>query len=342
MGEQNKAADRPAVREAENPFTILRHDWRSVIKETWAESTRDNISLVAAGTAFWGFAAIAPILAAIVLTYGIVATPETVSANIRSLFSMMPPDAAKLISEQLARVVETSADKKGWGVALALLLAIYGGTQGAFAIMSALNIAYEEDEKRGLFRLYLIAFAITAAAVVLAIGAGTSTAVVAFVDGLLPGAPTPILTAIRLVSYLILGLLAITAAALLYRFAPDRRPAKWIWLTPGSLLATLLWLIATTGFAVYVAHFAYYGATYGSLSAVVVLLFWLWLTAYAFLLGGELNSQLERRTVKDTTIGPPAPMGQRGAAVADAVGIKIPSPETREALRHRRGKSNGS
>lgn len=334
----NSAAQLPEeVVEADHPFTILRHDWRSVLKETWAESSRDNISLVAAGTAFWGFAALAPLLAAMVLTYGIFATPDLFTASIGRLFGMLPHDAARLVSDQLASVVTTSNGKKGWGLILALLLALYNGTQGAFGIIAALNIAYEESEGRGWLKLYGLAFAITAAGVVLAIAVALATAAVAFVDSLVPEAAADVRAAIGVASYVALALLTTVAAALLYRFAPDRAHAKWIWLTPGSITATLLWLFATAGFGLYVAHFGNYGATYGSLSAVVVLLFWMWLSAYAFLLGGELNSQLERRTAKDTTAGPPAPIGERGAVVADAVGVQILSPDAREAVRKATG-----
>ena len=332
MGDEISAADRAAVRRAENPWTILRHDGWAVLKATWTDSGTDNISLIAAGTAFWGFAALAPMLAATVLAYGIFATSETVSANIQGLFGVLPRDAASLIADQLAGVVKTSGEKKGWGFALALALAIYGGTQGASALMTALNVAYEERETRSFFRLYLVAFAITGAAVLLALGAAASTTLATMISGWLPHVPEIVLTAIRLASYLLLGGLAVSAAALLYRFGPDRAHAKWVWLTPGSLIATALWLLATGAFAFYAARFGNYGATYGSLSAVVVLLFWLWLSAYVFLLGAELNSQLERRTAKDTTTGPPAPPGERGAAVADHAGSDVPSPEIRDAL----------
>lgn len=320
------------VREADHPFTILRHEWWPVLKDTWSESQNDNVSLVAAGTAFWGFAAIAPLLAATVLTYGLFATPDVVTANIRSLFGVLPRDAAALIADQLSGVVQTSSGKKGWGLVIAIAIAVYGGSQGASAIVTALNISYEERETRSLFKIYLLGFAITAAAVVLAIGAAAVTTVVAFIDGLIPNAPAAVIGLVRLISYVLLACLAVTAAAMLYRFAPDRAKAKWVWLTPGSLLATILWLAANSGFALYVAHFGNYGATYGSLSAVIVLLFWLWLSAYAFLLGGELNSQLERRTAKDTTVGPDRPMGDRGAAVADHAGSTVLSPEAREAV----------
>lgn len=326
------ASDRHAVRRADQPWTILRHDWKSVLKATWTDSGTDNLSLIAAGTAFWGFAALAPLLAAVVLCYGLFATPVTVTENIRSLFGVLPRDAASLIADQLAGVVKTSGEKKGWGLVIAMLLALYGGTQGATAIMTALNVAYEEKETRSFVRQYIVAFEITAAAVVLALAAAASTTVMAFLDGLMPGAPDIVVTLLRIVSYLILAAMAVTGAALLYRHGPDRTHAKWQWLTPGSLIATVLWLAVTGLFALYVSTLGNYNATYGSLGAVIVMLFWLWLSTWVFLLGAELNSQLERRTARDTTVGPPAPPGQRGAAVADHVGSEVPSPEVRDAM----------
>lgn len=326
------AATTAEVRSADNPWKILRHEAWPILKATWADGSAHNLSLIAAGTAFWGFTAIAPLLAATVLTYGLLATPETVSANIRGLFGVLPREAAALIGDQLAGVVKTSGEKKGWGLVIALGLAVYGGSQGASAIVTALNIAYAEKETRSFVRLYGIAFAITLSAVFLALGAASTTTILAFIDGLIPWAPNAVLVGIRLASYVVLALMTITAAAALYRYGPDRSHAKWSWLTPGSLTATILWVGSIGGFAFYAANFGNYGATYGSLSAVVVLLFWLWLSAYIFLLGAEFNSQLERRTAVDTTVGPAAPLGQRGAAVADTAGAVVHSPEARDAL----------
>jgi uncharacterized BrkB/YihY/UPF0761 family membrane protein len=228
MSDELSPTDRTAVRRAETPWTIVRHDWRSVLKQTWADSGKDNISLIAAGTAFWGFAAIAPLLGAVVLCYGLFTPPETVMANIRSLFGVLPRDAASLIADQLANVAQTSTGKKGLGLVLALAFALYGGTQGASAIITALNVAYEEKETRGLVRLYLLAFAITGVAVMLAIAAAASTAAFAFLHHLFPGAPSWTILLIRALSYAILAVAAITAAALLYRHGPDRAHAKWV------------------------------------------------------------------------------------------------------------------
>ena len=165
----------------------------------------------------------------------------------------------------------------------------------------------------------------------LALVAALSMAAFALLDSLIPGAPDIVLLAIRLVSYTVLAALGVSAAACLYRFGPNRHKAKWAWLTPGSLAATVVWMAATIGFGVYVSRFGNYGATYGSLSAVVILLTWLWLSAYVFLLGAELNSELEHQTTRDTTTGEAAPMGLRGAAVADTVATadtpaEAPSP----------------
>lgn len=319
--------DKPRVAHgAASPWSMSSREWWKVLRRTWTEAGEDNIGLIAAGTAFYGFAAIVPLLASIVLIYGLVADTATVVANIRGLFTVLPNDAARVIGDQLTTVVGTSEGKKGFGLVIALAIALYGGTKGASSIVTALNIAYEERETRGFVALNLLALAITAGAVMLALVAAFSTAAFALLDGLVPNAPALVRTLIRLVSFAVPATLGVTAAACLYRYGPDRHAAKWAWLTPGSLAATLIWLAATAGFGLYVSRFGNYGATYGSLGAVIVLLTWLWLSAYVFLLGAELNSELEHQTDHDTTTGADLPMGSRGAAVADT----IATDETRE------------
>jgi YihY family inner membrane protein len=313
-----------AAHTADGPLAMSRSEWWQVLKRSWAEAGDDNIGLIAAGIAFYGFTTIVPLLASIVLVYGLVADTNTVVSNIRALFGVLPDDAARLIGDQLATVVGTSGGKKGFGLVVALGIALYGGTKGASSVITGLNIAYEQRETRGFVALNLLAFGVTAGAVLLGFTAALSTAAFALLDSLIPGAPDIVLTGVRLLSYLVLALIAMTAAALLYRFGPDREKAKWAWLTPGSIAATLVWLAATLGFGFYVSRFGNYGATYGSLSAVIVLLTWLWLSAYVFLLGAELNAELEHGTASDTTTGPDQPMGQRGAVVADTVAEGLP------------------
>lgn len=277
------------------PWRHSRADWWQGVKRAWARSEADNISLIAAGVAFYAFAAIVPMLAAIVLTYGLVADSATVAANIRSLATVLPADAASVIGDQLQRVVDTAKGSKGLGLIVALALALYGATKGTGAMVTALNIAFRIKEERNFVMLKLVALAMVVGAVLLVIVAMATTTILAFLTALLPWTPDILLTAIRIGGYALLALIAITGAAALYRFAPDHDAPRWVWLSPGAVLATLLWLAGTALFGVYVANFADYGATYGSLSAIIVLLTWLWLSAYVFLLGGELNAALENR-----------------------------------------------
>jgi membrane protein len=127
-------------------------------------------------------------------------------------------------------------------------------------------------------------------------------------------------TAIQWLSYVPLALLVVAGLAILYRFGPDRKAANWAWLTPGAVIATVLWLIASLGFRVYVQNFASYNETFGSIAGVIVVLTWMWISAIIFLLGAEVNSELEAQTVRDTTTGPREPMGERGAVKADRLG----------------------
>ena len=268
--------------------------WWATAKRTWAEAGDDNLGLIAAGTAFYAFTAFVPILAATVLTYGLVADPATVAADMRSLFQLLPADAASVVGDQLGNVVKTSDGKKGLGLIIAIAIAFYGSTKGTGSIITAVNIAYDEEEERGFIALNLTSLALTVGGVALLIIVLVGAAAMTFLRGLVPGAPDAVLIMLRLAGYVITAAIIAVGAACLYRFAPDRRDPQWQWLSPGALLATLVWLAATTGFGYYVSNFGNYGATYGSLGAVIVLLTWLWLSAYVFLLGAELNGVIER------------------------------------------------
>ena len=306
-------------RDADSPWRMPLPAWKQVALRTWRESSKDNVGLVAAGVAFYGFLALVPMLGAIVLTYGLAAEPETVIRNMQALTSVMPREAAALIGEQLMNVVETSGHKKGLGILLALALALFGARNGAGAIITALNIAYEEEEKRGFIRVNLLALLMTAAAVAVAILAVLAVGALGFLHELFPNTPKLLLLIGKVAAYGLFVLAAAAGAATLYRYAPSREKAKWSWLTPGSLFVALAWLLLTLGFGLYVSNFGNYDATYGSLGAVIVLLTWLYLSSYVVLFGAELNSELEHQTARDTTSGAPAQMGQRGAWVADHV-----------------------
>ena len=311
-----------SMQPAASPWSMGRAAWWRVLKSAWREAGSDNIGLIAAGVAFYGFLAIVPLLGAVVLSYGLVAEPSTVMRNMTQLTSVMPADAAKLIGEQLLNVVKTSDGKKGFGLLLALALALFGARGGAGAIITALNIAYDEEESRSFIRVNLLALAITAVAVLVAMLALVSVAALGHLQALFPGAPGVLLIFGKILTYAVFALGGAGAAATLYRYGPAKADAPWQWVTPGSLLAAVMWLALTLGFGVYVANFGNYNATYGSLGAVVVLLTWLSLSTYILLFGAELNSELERAPEAESAIEPAA----APPAAAPASVAPTPSP----------------
>lgn len=306
-------------RHATSPWRMPMAAWRQIAVRTWKEASADNIGLISAGVAFYGFVAMVPLLAATVLTYGLLAEPATVLRNMQSMTEVLPADVAGLIADQLLGVVQTSSGKKGAGMLLALAVALFGARNAAGAIITALNIAYEEEERRGLVRSNLLALTITAGAAAAMVLGLLAVGLLPYLHRLLPGSSPLFLLVGRAASYLLLGLLAVAGAAALYRFGPSRDEARWTWLTPGSLLFAAGWMALTLGFGFYAANIGKFGATYGSLGAVVALLTWIYLSSYILLFGAELNSELEHQTARDTTRGPEKPLGTRGAWAADHV-----------------------
>ncbi|MFC0203968.1 YihY/virulence factor BrkB family protein [Novosphingobium soli] len=306
-------------REATSPWRMPWKGWKEVLVRTAKETSADNVSLVAAGVSFYGFLALLPLLGATVLAYGLLAEPETVLRNMAEMARIMPDDIARLVGEQLMYVVRSSGEKKGLGVLIALALALFSARNGAAAIVTALNIAYEEEEKRGFLKVNLLALTITAAAVAMTVVALLAVTVVARIEALLPGSQPLLEFGTKALSHLLLLAVAATAAAALYRYGPSRENARWMWLSPGSLLFALCWVALTLGFGTYVTTFGNYSATYGSLAAVVILLTWMYLSSYLLVFGAELNSELEHQTRRDTTEGAASPMGTRGAWAADHV-----------------------
>ena len=309
----------PKGHQATSPAEMPAPAWKDILRRTYKRVWDDNVGLVAAGVAFYGFFALLSLLGLIVLVYGLAADPFTVVEHMRVLTVVLPTDVAFVIGDQLMNAVRASQKAKGIGILLAFLVATYGGTNGATSVITALNIAYEEKEKRSLLRFYMFAVSMTLGALVLALLALAGTAALAYLQHLLPNAAPPLVTSGKIVGYLLLFLIAAAVASVLYRFGPSREEAKWNWITPGSLFAALTWLVLTWAFGVYVGHFTNYHATYGSLGAVVALLTWMYLSAYAFIVGAELNSEIEHQTAKDSTTGSPEPLGDRGAWAADNV-----------------------
>jgi membrane protein len=313
-------------------------EWRDVLVSTWKKAGDDNVGFLAAGVAFYAFLAFVPLLASVVLIYGLVADPPTVAEHIGRLFASLPRDAAALIADQLRSLTASPKSTTGLSLAVALALAIYGASKGASGVVTALNIAYEVKETRGFVRTTLLALAMTLGGLAVMLVAAAVISVTAAVEALLPNASGFVHFLVQLVSWLA-ALAAVSAAlALVYRYAPNRPDSPWRWITPGSAAASLLWLLASLGFGLYVSHFGNYNATYGSLGGVVVFLTWLYLSAYILLMGGELNSELEKEQEAEEASAKEAAPGNEAAPPA-AAPKRNPPPAARTARSRPRGGS---
>jgi membrane protein len=304
-------------RRADTPGELPAKGWKDILWRVYEEQSKDNISIVAAGVAFYALLAIFPAVAAAVSLYGLVADPATIEQHIEQLAGFLPGEGVQILRDQ-ARSVAQASGRLSFGVAFGLLLTLWSASRGINALITALNIAYEEEEHRGIISLAVISMVLTVGAVLFLI---VTLLVVVAVPALLNVLPLgPLKWVVALVRWPILGAAIILALAVLYRYAPCRRKAKWRWVNWGSAAATVIWLLGSVAFSVYVANFGSYNETYGSVGAVVILLLWLNLTAYAILLGAELNAEMEHQTARDTTDEPEKPMGQRNARMADTVG----------------------
>lgn len=279
---------------AAKPTDIPPRGWKEVLKATWEEAGKDNITLVAAGVAFYAFSALVPLLTAFVLSYGLVAEPASVVGHVETLTNAMPKESAAIIGEQLKSMTEGAGTKTGLALLLALAIALYGASKGAGSVMTGLNIAYGTDESRGFVKRALIAIALVAGSVLVMLLAMLALSAVSFVEDLLPSLGGAVHFLLQVGSFALAASIVAGLLAVVYRYGPDRPDAKWRWITPGSILATIVWLLATALFGVYVANFGSYNATYGSLGAVIVFLTWLYLSAYIVLLGAEMNAVLEQ------------------------------------------------
>ena len=268
--------------------------------------------------AYYAFTALFPALIAAVTLYGLVADPAQVASQAKSLTDSLPKDAASLITTQLTQVANGPSSALGIGLVVSVLGALFSASGGVGNVIKAINIAYDEEETRGFLKLRGLALLLTFGAVlfvVLAIGLIAVLPVVLSHVGL--GSFGKIMANIlRWVALVVFMLLAL---AVLYRWAPDRDAPKFRWVGLGALVATLLWIVASAGLSIYVTNFGSYGKTYGALAGVIVLLLWLYITAFIVLLGAEINSESEQQTEKDSTKGPAVPMGERRAVKADTL-----------------------
>ncbi|MCT2401072.1 YihY/virulence factor BrkB family protein [Novosphingobium mangrovi (ex Huang et al. 2023)] len=327
----------PPGANASAPWSMPWAGWYNALRRVWVMKGFHELGLLSAGLAFYVFLALTPLIAATVMVYGLVGDVDTVSHQMERLTDVLPPEAATILESQLVRIVSTSSGVTGLALVIALFFSIYGGMRAASGMISALNIINDEHETRGFIALTLRETGLTLAAVLIALTGVLSGGIFAWLQtqtSVYLGGATQLLF-----KFLTWGLavgLGTGGFALIMRYGPDRRPAQWRWLLPGSVLATLLWIAVSFGFSLYVAYISDYNATYGSLSAIVVFLMWLYLSAYGVLLGALLNAEIERQVHADTTAGAPRPPGERGAVLADVIEAAIPTLHDLERRKRQR------
>lgn len=310
-------------RDAEHPGKIPPGGWMDVLWRAWNEVSDANLFLVAGGVTYAVLLALFPGLAALVAIYGLVLDPSQVERQVSALSGVLPEESKQLLIDELHKLISTSSGTLGLSAAFGLGLALWSASRGMSGLITSLNIAYEEKERRGFFKLNLLALGLTIA---LVLGGLVVIALVA----VLPAAVQ--LIGLRdATRWLLLGLewpllvvVVMFGLAAIYRYAPAREKPQWRWVSPGAIAATSLWIIGSIAFTVYVANFNSYDKTYGSLGGVVILLTWLYLSAFVVLLGAAINAQSEKQTRRDSTDGSPVPMGRRGARAADTLGPSRP------------------
>lgn len=288
---------------ADWPSEIPPPGWRDILGRLTEDVSRNNLTLAAAGMAFYAFLAIPSALTALVSLYGLLFNPDDVLRQIEGMQGILPGQSIQILSEQLAGVTARSGTRLGLGLMVSLLVALWSVRAGTASLITGLNITYGQSEKRGFLRLQATTFGLTLGAVLFAVIALALVAVLPAVIDLLPlGGLGKTVTAVT--RWPLLLVLMMTALAALFRFAPCRDEPRWRWVSWGAVVATVLWIAGSALFSIYVGRFAAYDKTYGSLGAVVVLLMWLYLSSFSVLLGAQLNQEIERRSGRARPEGP--------------------------------------
>jgi membrane protein len=306
-------------RAAEAPSEMPAMGWKDILWRVYAQVGEDRVLSVAAGVTFYALLAIFPGIAAFVSLYGLVSDATTINQHLTLLSGFLPGGALQIIEEQVRNITSKPGGALGFAFFSGLAISLWSANAGMKAMFDALNIVYDEDEKRSFFKLNLVSLTFTAGAILFLLLALTAVVVVPVILKLIPfGGIIQSVLSIARWPLLFVGLLF--ALACLYRYGPSRDKAEWRWVSWGSGIAAVVWLAGSMLFSWYVANFGNYNETYGSLGAAIGFMTWIWLSTTVILLGGEINAELEHQTAKDTTTGADRPLGARGAKMADSVG----------------------
>ena len=319
--ELDRAHEHGRGRQATHPLQIPWKGWYDIVWRTYREMNSDRLLSIAGGVAFFVLLAIFPAITALVSAYGLFFNTSTITNNFSLLNDVVPENVLSLVHEQANRIASNSGRALSIGIVVGILVSLWSAMSGVKAMIDALNVINEQQEGRSFIKLNLVALVFTLTglgAFLLAIAAVVILPLILSPIGL--ESSTETLT--RIGRWPVLLLVLLIGLSLLYRYGPDRRAARWQWVSVGSVFAAATWIGASFLFSWYLKSFANYNATYGSLGAVVGLMMWLWLSTIVVLLGAEFNAEIEHQTARDSTVGKERPLGARGAVMADTVGTK--------------------
>jgi membrane protein len=291
---QERGRGRHAATPSENPAW----GWKDILLRVWKNIGEDRVLLVAAGVTFYCLLAIFPAIAALVAIYGFFTDPASISAQVDKLSGVMPGGALDVIRNQMNMVASQGASKLGVAFIIGFFISLWSANAGIKSIFDALNLVYDEPEKRGLIRLNLVSLASTVAAIVfILIAVACIAALPAIASSQLQGATALIVQTVR---WPILFVIIAVGLTFVYRYGPSRAEPQWRWITWGSAFAAIAWIAVSIGFSWYAANFGSYNKTYGSLAAIVVFMMWLWLSIAVILIGAELDAELDHQIARDT------------------------------------------
>ena len=301
--------------DAHSPHHLPLRAWRAILRRAGRHVLSDRLQVLSAGIAFFAVLSIAPMLVTALSVYGAVNTPQQALDQLSDLAGMLPPELEPLVADQLTTITTASAEVLTFRGLTGLLVALWTATTAATYLIDALTLAYHETESRGFWRR-------TRLALVIVFGGALLLGAVIAVSGVLARAIDAMPDTVRAVAQVLswpalAGVMALTLAVL-YRFVPDRKRARWRWISGGAVLTTVLWLGTSVALFAYVQSLGSYESTYGSLAGVAISMFWLWISVFLVIVGATVNAEAERQTARDSTIGPERPLGQRGAVVADS------------------------
>ena len=313
-------ADEPGRgREANTPEQIPPRGWSDILWRVLYGISSNRVLSTSGGVAFFALLAAFPAIAAIVSLYGLFADASTIGRHLSLLSGILPDGVLLLIADQITLISRQGNETLGTAFVVSLLIAVGSANSGMAALFDALNVVYDEEEKRSLMRFYATTVLFTLAGIIFVIVAIAGIVVLPLVLRFVGLAATTEWL-IAILRWPILLATIVVSLACIYRYGPSRNDARWRWVTWGSVVGALLWVAASMLFSWYVATFDSYNKTYGSLGAAIGFMVWLWISAVIVLLGGELNAEMEHQTARDTTAGVPKPLGARGAMMADHVG----------------------